>query len=150
MKYREIGERFEYDGVLLEVCGEKGCDQCYFCNHTEWCTATGARMCSQRERKDKKGIIYKKVDEMKKPIFESEEECVSFINDVIYPYTEYYDYNQIDRAKKKGYIKADPLEEAKRAFETVNMLEEGAIGYIEKCRNYIYELEKKVMELKDE
>ncbi|MGN0489945.1 nucleotide modification associated domain-containing protein [Ruminococcus sp.] len=43
MEYHKIGERFEYDGVMLEVVEwseNDGCDGCYFCNDyscPDWC-----------------------------------------------------------------------------------------------------------------
>ena len=30
MEYHEIGERFEYDGVILEVIQTPGCVSCFF------------------------------------------------------------------------------------------------------------------------
>ena len=30
MKYHEIGERFEHDGVVLEVVGIRYCKDCFF------------------------------------------------------------------------------------------------------------------------
>ena len=34
MEYHEIGERFEYNGVVLEVVKRDNCEDCFFV--TEW------------------------------------------------------------------------------------------------------------------
>ena len=33
MEYHEIGERFEYDGIVLEVIEATGCASCFFSDY---------------------------------------------------------------------------------------------------------------------
>jgi hypothetical protein len=58
MKYREVGEKFEYEGVMLEVKQSKPdtCDECFFISSE--CKYT---YCSKCLRKDETPIIYKEV-----------------------------------------------------------------------------------------
>ena len=65
MEYHEIGERFEYDGVMLEVVEfgiKDDCPFCYFfdkkCNLSELPCGAGSRL-------DKKHVIYKLVEQCK-------------------------------------------------------------------------------------
>ena len=66
MEYHEIGERFEYDGVMLEVINYKNvkadCSCCYFKN----CSCSVSEMkCTSTLRLDNKGVIYKLVEQCK-------------------------------------------------------------------------------------
>ena len=64
---RQIGERFDFGGVTLEVGeGEKNsCDGCYLCG-TKICgydiIINYLGCCAYSERKDKKDVIFKKVE----------------------------------------------------------------------------------------
>lgn len=61
MEYHEIGERFEYDGVTLEVvechCGIP-CIDCYFRHHRKDDFDCDNSLCRSDERKDKKEVYY--------------------------------------------------------------------------------------------
>lgn len=64
MEYHEIGERFEYNGVMLEVIDSKNvkgdCSCCYFKN----CLCPASEMkCTSTLRLDNKGVIYKLVEQ---------------------------------------------------------------------------------------
>lgn len=66
MEYHEIGERFEYDGVVLEVINYKNvkadCSCCYFKN----CSCSVSEMkCTSTLRLDNKGVIYKLIEQCK-------------------------------------------------------------------------------------
>ena len=66
MEYHEIGERFEYNGVMLEVIDSKNvkgdCSCCYFKN----CLCPASEMkCTSTLRLDNKGVIYKLVEQCK-------------------------------------------------------------------------------------
>ena len=65
MEYHEIGERFEYDGVVLEVIQTPGCSRCFFLDN--WtCKLEGEPMyCGVDMRNDKKCISYKLVEQCK-------------------------------------------------------------------------------------
>lgn len=63
MEYHEIGERFEYDGVMLEVVGGYGgmktdCVACAFANNT-LCLGN---LCTHSNRKDGKNVYFKLVE----------------------------------------------------------------------------------------
>ena len=67
-KTRPIGEKFDYDGTTLEVVENKhpSCADCYFgsitcCRFDEIIDITGD--CLFYKRKDRKDVIYKKVEE---------------------------------------------------------------------------------------
>lgn len=63
MEYHEIGERFEYDGVVLEVVegygsSETDCVGCAFANSTQ-CSGS---LCTHSNRKDGRNVYYKLVE----------------------------------------------------------------------------------------
>lgn len=63
---RPIGEKFDYEGVTLEVVEEKGCKNCYFyditfCRFEDTVAITGS--CVSDNREDKKEVIFKEVEE---------------------------------------------------------------------------------------
>ena len=67
MEYHEIGERFEYDGVTLEVVEkttEIGCMHCYLCIE-KICKLGMRTYCDLTQRKDKTSIIFKLVEQCK-------------------------------------------------------------------------------------
>ena len=64
MEYHEVGERFEYDGVLLEVSESDDCSGCFF-RGKEGCNLLRQRVCSKYVRRDKKNICYKLVEQCK-------------------------------------------------------------------------------------
>ena len=63
MEYHEIGERFEYNGVILEVAEgygstEKDCENCAFANFPS-CLGNG---CTLYSRRDRKNVYYKLIE----------------------------------------------------------------------------------------
>ena len=65
MEYHEIGERFEYNGVLLEVSiSADGCAECFF-SKEDSCISSFPINCSMHERNDRKSIVYKLVEQCK-------------------------------------------------------------------------------------
>ena len=65
MEYHEIGERFEYNGVLLEVSvSTDGCAECFFSKEDN-CISSFPINCSMHERNDSKSIVYKLVEQCK-------------------------------------------------------------------------------------
>ena len=64
MEYHKIGERFEYDGVMLEVSKSDSCIGCFF-RGDNGCNVVMHRGCSWYERYDRKNIYYKLVEQCK-------------------------------------------------------------------------------------
>ena len=65
MKYHEIGERFEYNGVVLEVIHVPFCSRCYFHGNSICKLVDMPKYCSTDSRNDNKSISYKLVDQYK-------------------------------------------------------------------------------------
>ena len=65
MEYHEIGERFEYDGVVLEVIGLTGCTSCFFNEYGECKLKDNPKYCGIDTRNDKRSISYKFVEKYK-------------------------------------------------------------------------------------
>ena len=65
MEYHEIGERFEYDGVVLEVVNKFVCDKCKLCFFSWSCELQYAMNCSEDIRPDGESIYYKLVEQCK-------------------------------------------------------------------------------------
>ncbi len=67
MEYHEIGERFEHDGVILEVIKAPGCRSCFFVGcHLMRCKLKDKPMyCGVDTRNDNKSISYKLVEQCK-------------------------------------------------------------------------------------
>ena len=60
---RKIGERFDYNGVTLEVVNHLGCEGCYFSNMFNDCKNLEIRgNCRMSLRTDKKPVIFKLVE----------------------------------------------------------------------------------------
>ena len=64
MEYHEIGERCEYDGVMLEVVKRDNCNDCFFRGRVE-CGVMSPMRCSSDVRNDDTSIIYKLVEQCK-------------------------------------------------------------------------------------
>ena len=64
MEYHEIGERFEYNGVVLEVSESYCCIGCFFKGDIG-CNIIMHRECSMYVRRDRKNIYYKLVEQCK-------------------------------------------------------------------------------------
>lgn len=58
--FHEVGERFMWDGVLLEVVKREGCNDCFFFGRAE-CTIESPVHCAHDVRKDDTSVIYKLV-----------------------------------------------------------------------------------------
>ena len=65
MEYHEIEERFEYDGVILEVIQTSGCVSCFFRDNRICKLKDNPKYCSVDTRNDKKCISYKLVEQCK-------------------------------------------------------------------------------------
>ena len=71
MEYHEIGERFEYDGVVLEVIKASRCAYCFFLRDS--CTLKDDPMyCGNNTRNDKESISYKLIEQCKTKGMEQE------------------------------------------------------------------------------
>ena len=65
MEYHEIGERFEYNGVVLEVIETSGCTRCFF-NGGRICNLEDEQVyCRSETRADKRVVCYKLVEQCK-------------------------------------------------------------------------------------
>ena len=83
MEYHEIGERFEYDGVILEVVEVPGCGCCFFNDYGE-CKLEledGSKRCGIYSRFDNKSISYKLVEQCKPKDMEQENKTEARKND---------------------------------------------------------------------
>ena len=76
MEYHEIGERFEYDGVLLEVIGLTGCASCFFNEYGECKLKDDPKYCGIDMRNDKRSISYKLVKQCKTKDMEQKTEII--------------------------------------------------------------------------
>ena len=65
MEYHEIGERFEYDGVVLEVVEVPGCGCCFFNDYGECKLKDDPEYCGINTRNDKRSISYKLIKQCK-------------------------------------------------------------------------------------
>ena len=61
MKYYEIGEKFEYNGVVLEVIETSGCTSCFFWGEGICKLEDNPMYCGSDTRADKRIISYKLV-----------------------------------------------------------------------------------------
>lgn len=81
MEYHELGERFEYDGVVLEVIQSPGCASCFFLDNCI-CKLKGKPMyCGFDTRFDDKSISYKLVEQCKTKDMEQENKTEARKND---------------------------------------------------------------------
>ena len=64
MEYHEIGERFEFNGVVLEVVESLNCVSCFF-NRSSCELKDRPMYCGSVTRNDKRSIIYKLVEQCK-------------------------------------------------------------------------------------
>ena len=65
MEYHKIGERFEYNGVMLEVIGLTGCASCFFNEYGECKLKDDPKYCGIDTRNDKRSISYKLIKQCK-------------------------------------------------------------------------------------
>ena len=74
MEYHKIGERFEYDGVVLEVVGLTGCASCFFNEYGECKLEDDPKYCGIDTRNDKRSISYKLIKQLKQKDMEQKTE----------------------------------------------------------------------------
>ena len=74
MEYHEIGERFEYNGVVLEVVGLTGCASCFFNEYGECILKDNPKYCGIDTRNDKRSISYKLVEQLEQKDMEQKTE----------------------------------------------------------------------------
>ena len=65
MEYHEIGERFEYGGVTLEVVESTTCADCFFIDHLLCILDDNHKYCGSGQRNDKRSISYKLIKQCK-------------------------------------------------------------------------------------
>ena len=65
MEYHKIGERFDFDGVMLEVIGLTGCASCFFLDHLLCILDDNHKYCGSGTRNDKRSISYKLIKQCK-------------------------------------------------------------------------------------
>ena len=65
MKYHEIGERFEYNGVVLEVIETSDCTRCFFWGGGICKLEDKPMYCGSDTRDDKRVISYKLIEQCK-------------------------------------------------------------------------------------
>ena len=65
MEYHEIGEKFEYDGNVLEVIQASFCSRCYFHGKSICKLVDEPKYCGIDSRNDNKSISYKLVEQCK-------------------------------------------------------------------------------------
>ena len=80
MEYHEIGERFEYDGVVLEVIKASRCAYCFF-NRSSCELKDRPMYCGSDTRNDKRSINYKLVEQCKSKYMEQENKTEARKND---------------------------------------------------------------------
>ena len=80
MEYHEIGERFEYGGVVLEVVESYDCSGCFF-RGEDGCNLPIHRICSMYVRHDNKNICYKLIEQCKTKDMEQENKTEARKND---------------------------------------------------------------------
>ena len=74
MEYHEIGERFEFDGVMLEVIQSTGCASCFFFDNLICKLEDEPMYCGVNTRFDNKSISYKLVEKCKQKSMEQKTE----------------------------------------------------------------------------
>lgn len=65
MEYHKIGERFEYNGVMLEVIQTPGCVSCFFHDNRICKLKDDPKYCGIDTRNDKRSISYKLIKQCK-------------------------------------------------------------------------------------
>ena len=74
MEYHEIGEKFEYNGVVLEVVKSTTCAGCFFLDHLLCILEDNQKYCGRGQRNDMKSISYKFVEQLKQKDMEQKTE----------------------------------------------------------------------------
>ena len=67
MEYHKIGEKFEYNGVMLEVMKGDGLSDCNYCymRQNRYCKAWVTMYCGIKTRADNQSVYYKLVEQCK-------------------------------------------------------------------------------------
>ena len=76
MEYHEIGERFKYNGVMLEVIETSGCTSCFFWGDGICKLEDKPMYCGCDTRADKRVISYKLVEQCKTKDMEQKAEIM--------------------------------------------------------------------------
>ena len=75
MEYHEIGERFGFNGVELEVIELRYCKNCFFLGK-HGCVLESPMYCGSNTRNDKRSISYKLVEQLKQKDMEQKTEII--------------------------------------------------------------------------
>ena len=75
MEYHEIGERFEFNGVVLEVTGTRYCKDCFFLGK-HGCILESPMYCGSNTRADNTCISYKLIEQCKPKDMEQKTEII--------------------------------------------------------------------------
>ena len=110
MEYHEIGDRFEYNGVILEVVNEFVVDKCKQCFLFWNCKLPYTMNCREDTRKDGESIYYKLVEQCK--IRENN----NMENKIIY-YADLTPCDNMDDYKEAAFIPQFVLDDTKE-FDT--------------------------------
>ena len=110
MEYHEIGERFEYDGVVLEVIQTPGCVSCFFRDNRICKLKDNPKYCSVDTRNDKKCISYKLVEQCKQKENNNMDKKIIYYADLT-PCDNMYDY------KEAAFVPQFVLDDTKK-FDT--------------------------------
>ena len=91
MEYHEIGERFEFNGVVLEVIEAAGCASCFFSDYMICKLKDEPKYCGVDTRNDNKCISYKLVEQCKPKDMEQKTEIdrIQEERDKIIQYTDF-------------------------------------------------------------
>ena len=153
MEYHEIGEKFEYEGVILEVATPGCCIDCYFFSKPG-CVLKHPIYCGVDTRNDKTSICYKFIEQCKpKDIEQKTEIKVDNVNhpahDNSHPsgiecieITRHHNFdigNAIKYLWRAGLKSEEGMEDADKQVEDLNK----AIWYIKDEIKRITELKKR-------
>ena len=152
MEYHEIGEKFEYEGVILEVATPGCCIDCYFFSKPG-CALKHPIYCGVDTRNDKTSICYKFIEQCKPKDIEQKTEIK--VDNVNHPahynshpsgiecieITRHHNFdigNAIKYLWRAGLKSEEGMEDADKQVEDLNK----AIWYIKDEIKRITELKK--------
>ena len=84
MEYHKIGERFEFDGVVLEVIQSPGCASCFFFDNLICKLEDEPMYCGVNTRFDNESISYKLVEQCKPKDMEQKTEFMVVGTDKVF------------------------------------------------------------------
>ena len=154
MEYHEIGERFEFDGVVLEVIQTPGCVSCFFLDNWTCKLKDKPKYCGVDTRNDNKSNSYKLVERCKTKDMEQKTEIK--VDNVNHPahynshpsgiecieITRHHNFdigNAIKYLWRAGLKSEEGMEDADKQVEDLNK----AIWYIKDEIKRITELKKR-------